>query len=158
MSEDTFNGARTGLMYKHAYMNAVAQDLGWDRAIDLYSNMAEGMGTVQGKMIKEQVGIGEIDAKTAHKLLEGVLDSLGMCSQVIEASPQRVVSKPGKCPIYESARMMGIDHETIERICRAGAIRSMAAMTRQLNPDLSYELRAFRSGPDDSCVEEIVLH
>jgi hypothetical protein len=144
-------------MYKHAYMNAVAQELGWERAIALYSDMAEGLGALQGKMIKEQAGIEDVDAETAHKLLKSVLDSLGMCSEVIEAGPQRVVSRPGRCPIYDSARMMGIDHETIEKLCRAGAIRSMAAMTRQLNPDLSYELRAFRASPDGSCIEEIVL-
>jgi hypothetical protein len=32
----------------------------------------------------------------------------------------------------------------------------MDAALKQLNPDLDYRLTRFRSGPDVSCVEEIV--
>ena len=58
--EDTFNGATAGLMHKYAYMNTVAQEIGWDRARALYTKMGEEMGAVQGKMIKEQAGVEEI--------------------------------------------------------------------------------------------------
>jgi hypothetical protein len=155
--EDTFNGVRAGFLYKFAYFNTVAQEIGMERALALYTKMEEEMGAASGKMIKEQAGVEEIDAKTAQTLIGSSLEGIGMRFEVLEESPQRVVFKPGKCPVYEAARMLGMDHETIEAICRAGSIRGMDATAKQLNPNLSFELRTFRAGPDDSCIEEIVM-
>ena len=50
-----------------------------------------------------------------------------------------------------------MDGATIEAMCRAGAIRYMDMMVKQLNPNLSYLLREFRSSADGYCVEEVVL-
>jgi len=77
--------------------------------------------------------------------------------EVIEESPQRVVFKVDRCPVYEAAHALGMDAEAIEAICRADSIRFMGAMAKQLNPNLSYQLRKFRSAADDSCEEAIVL-
>lgn len=76
---------------------------------------------------------------------------------MIEESPQRVVFKVDRCPVYEAAHALGMNAEAIEAICRADSIRFMGAMAKQLNPNLSYQLRKFRSAADDSCEEAIVL-
>jgi len=156
--EDTFNGAKTGLTLLDAYINTVAQAIGMERALALEHEMCETMGAAQGKMIKEQAGIAEFDAKAAHPLLMTVIeDGFGILSEVIEESPQRVVVKVGRCPVYESAQALGMDAQAIEASCRASSIGFMDAMAKQLNPNLSYQLTKFRSGADGYCEEAIVL-
>ena len=108
-------------------------------------------------MPKEQAGIEECDAKAATELAETFIEGLGIGSEVIQESPQEVVSKVGRCPLYEAAQLLGLDAETIEGLCRAGALKFMDAMVKQLNPNLSYQLRKFRSAADDFCEEAIVL-
>jgi hypothetical protein len=156
--EDTFNGAKSGLTLFQAYVNTVAQEIGMERALALDTKMCEAVGATQGKMIKEQTGIEEFDAKSAHPLLlNAIEEGFGILSEVIEESPQRVVFKVGRCPVYEAAEALGMDAEAIEANCRADSIRFMDAMTKQLNPNLSYQLRKFRSAADDFCEEAIVL-
>jgi hypothetical protein len=52
--------------------------------------------------------------------------------------------------------MLGLDNNTIETMCRNGAARLMDTMTKELNPNLSYQLRKFRSDEDDFCEEAII--
>jgi hypothetical protein len=113
------------------------------------------MGVMHGKMIKEQAGAKEFDAMAAYSVVNSLTEGLGITPEVLEESPQRVVFKTGKCPLYEAARMIGLDAETIEITCRADKL--LDTMFKQVNPNLSHRLRKFRSGPDDFCEEEIVL-
>ena len=154
--EDVFNGAKSSMTFYDAYLKTVAEEIGMDRALSLHTKMHETMGTMQGEMIKEQSGIEEIDTKTALSLAKSIPESLGISMEVVEESPKSVVFKVGKCPIYEAAQMMGMDEETIETLCRNGAIRFMDTVTKQLNPNFSYQLQRFRSGADDFCEEVIV--
>ncbi len=141
-----------------AYLNTVAKEIGMERAVAYETRMNESMGAKTGKMIREQAGIGELDAKAAASLTRGAIEEgYGIKSEVIDESPQRVVSKVGKCPVYEAAQEVGLDTETIETLCRAGAVRFMDTMVKQFNPNLSYRLTKFRSAADDFCEEEIVL-
>ena len=107
--EDTFNGAKSGLTFMQAYINTVAQEIGKEQALALDTKMEESMGAAQGKMIKEQAGIEEFDAKAAHQLLwNAVEEGFGILSEVIEKGSQRVVFKVGRCPVYEAAQALGI--------------------------------------------------
>jgi hypothetical protein len=156
--EDTFNGARNAFSFVFAYINTVGQEIGMERAIALDTKMCETMGAVQGKMLKEQAGVEEVDAQTAAALAGKLIEeAFGIKSEVAETSPQRVVTRIGRCPLYEAAQMLGTDAAVIEALCRAGAIRNMDSITKQLNPDLSYQLSKFRSSADDFCEEVIVL-
>lgn len=74
---------------------------------------------------------------------------------IVEESPQKVVAKYSNCPIYEAAQQMGIDHATIEHMCRSGPGRFMDVAAKQLNPGLKYQLK-FRPTPDDTCKEKLV--
>jgi hypothetical protein len=155
--EDVFNGAKKALTLFDGYFNAVAQDIGMERALSLMTKVCENMGAMQGKMIKEQSGIKEFDAKTASSLLRSIPEGLGISMEVVEESPKRVVGKVGKCSIYEAAHMLGMDTKTIETMCRAGSNRVMETIAKQLNPNLSFRVTKFRSAPDDFCLEETVL-
>ncbi len=63
--EDAFMGARAALVIFDAYVNTVAQEIGRERAVALMTKMCESIGAMRGKMMKEQSGIKEFDAKTA---------------------------------------------------------------------------------------------
>lgn len=155
---DTFHGAKNAFTFFYAYLNAVGQDVGMERAVALDTKMCETMGSAVGKAIKEQAGIEEIDPKVAASLTGGsIKESLGISSEVIQEGAKRIVSKIGRCPIYEAAQELGMEGATIEAICRASAIRYMDTMVKQFNPNLSYQLREFRSSADNFCIEEVVL-
>ncbi len=156
--EDTFNGAKNAMTHYLAYFNTVAQEIGMERALALITKTDEALGAKTGKMIKEQAGAEELDAKAAASLARNAIEEgYGISSEVIEESPQRVVFNLGKCPIYEAAQEVGLDAETIEALCRAGGLRLMDTTVKQLNPNLSYQLIKFRSAADNFCEEEIVL-
>jgi hypothetical protein len=154
---DVFNGAKTALTLFSAYINTVAQEIGMERAVGLMTKMSENMGAMQGKMMKEQSGLKEFDAKAAWPLLRTAPEGLGISLQVVEESPKRVVVKSGRCSVYEAARMLGRDAKTIETMCRASCERFTDTFAKQLNPNLSFRVRKVRSAPDDFCEVETVL-
>jgi len=152
--EDVFNGARTAMMLFDAYLGTVAQEIGMEQAMGLLTKMCEGMGVMQGQIMKQQAGIKECDAKTAGALARTVPESLGIALQVIEESSQRAVVKCGQCSVYEAAQMLGMDAESF---CRAGPLRFMDTVVKQLNPNLSWQVLKYRSSADDFCEEACVL-
>ncbi len=156
--EDTFTGAQTALTFYHAYLGAVGEEIGLERALALHGQVDEAMGAEQGKMIREQSGIEEFDAQTAGQMLSGAIrQRFGIVSQAAEESPERFVLNVGRCPVYEAALAAGMDAEAVEASCRLGAVGFMDAMAKALNPELSYRLQQFRSSPEGHCVEEVVL-
>jgi hypothetical protein len=155
--EDTFRGAKNGYIYSYAYLTMVAEEIGMEKAIALQTKMCEARGAIDGKTIKEQVEIKDFDAKAAASIAENYVGSIGMRLEVIEESPQKVSFKVARCPLYEAAQELKLDAETIEHLCRAGPVRNMDSMVKQLNPILNYELRKFRSSEDNFCEEVIVL-
>ena len=155
--EDTFNGTKNAYAFYYAFFNTVAQDIGLERTIALESTMCENMGTMQGQMIKEQSGMEEFDARAAYAIGETFIAGLGISTEVMEESPQKILMKVPKCPIYEAALMLGLEPDTIEQLCRTGSLKFMDTMVKQLNPNLTQRIAKFRSTPDDSCVEEILL-
>lgn len=107
--------------------------------------------------MKEQSAIKEFDAKAAWSMVKSFKDGIGESHEVLEESPQRVVLKNGRCPMYEAARMLGMDADTIETSCHVGPMTFMDTAVKQLNPNLNLWVRKFRSTPEDFYQEEIVL-
>jgi hypothetical protein len=155
--DDAFNAATFAFASYNGFLGAVAKAIGMEQTLALQGQVDEFMGTEQGKMIKEQAGVDEANVQTAHALLENILTTIGTSSELIEASPQKVVLKVSRCPIYEAGLVVGMDPAQIEASCRSGALRFMDAAAKQLNPDLTYSLETFRSGPEEGCIEQIAL-
>lgn len=156
-SDNAFNAAKATLTLLHAYTNTVAQEVGRERAVGLLTKMCENMGAMRGKMLKEQAGIKEFDAKAAWSPAKNFKDTIGQNYEVAEESPQRVLLRTGRCPIYEAARTLGMDANATETVCRAGLLRLWDVALKQLNPHLNVRLHRFRSTPGDFCEEEIIL-
>jgi hypothetical protein len=157
-NQETFLGAKNLATFFYAYLNAVTREIGMERAIALDTHVSEMMGVAQGQAIKAQAGQDEIDLATAAGMVYATIEEgMGISSEVIEESAERIVSKIGRCPIYEAAQAVGMDNESIEAECHASAICYMDAMLKQWNPNLSYRLQEFRSSADGHCIEEVVL-
>jgi serine/threonine-protein kinase len=107
--------------------------------------------------LRDRAGTRPMDAKAAASLLVEVVGVVGFEPEFLEESPKRVLIKPGRCPIYEAGRALGMDHSAIEPLCRARILPRMDRAAKELNPRLRYRLLAFRAGHDDSCVEEILM-
>ena len=155
--EDTFKGARNAYIYYFAYLTMVAEEIGMERAIALENKMCEARGILDGKIMKEQADINEFDAKAVASLAENYVESIGASPEVIEGSPKKVSFKVVRCPLYEAAQAVGLEDEIIEALCRAGPVRNMDSMVKQLSPNLNYQLRKFRSSEDNFCEEVIEL-
>jgi L-2-amino-thiazoline-4-carboxylic acid hydrolase len=156
-TEDGFAGAKEAFMFFEAFVNAVAQEIGMERTLGIMTKMSEDGGAMQGKMMKQQAGAKEIDAKEAWSLLKTAVGNLVLRFQLVEENPKRVVIKAGRCAVYEAGQALGLDGKTIETVCRAGGNRFDDTLVKQFNPRLSFRLRKFRSSADDFCEEEIVL-
>ena len=156
--ENTFNGAKSGLIFMHAYLNQIADEIGMEKALALDTKTCQALGTAQGMMIKDQAGAEEVDVKTAEKLLTDMIEeSFGIASEVVEENQNMITCKVSRCPIYEAGEMLGMDNNAIEAGCRAGAITFMDSAAKQLNPNISYKLTKFRSSADDYCEESVEL-
>ena len=156
--ENTFNGAKSGLTFMHAYLNSVAEEMGMEQALALDTKTCQALGTAQGMMIKQQAEVDEVDLETAGKMLSAMIkEGFGITSEVTEQKPNTITFKLGRCPAYEAAEMLGVNSESIEACCRAGSITFMDTAAKQLNPNLSYKLTKFRSSADDCCEESVVL-
>ena len=153
---ETFRGAKSGLTFLFAYQNTVGRAIGMERAMALNTAMVQSFGAAQGKDLSKRLDIEEIPPKMAGSLVGEFLEqSLGIRTEAAEGDAERVVIQVGRCPIYEAAQALGMEHEAIEGLCRAGSIPYMDALIKQLDPDLDYDLRRFRPSADGSCIEVI---
>lgn len=154
VSEEVFNTALNAFTMNTMYMAAVGQEIGKDRALAILTKMCENIGPIQGEMLKQQHNIQGDDAKAALAMKIPFDAGMGISFEVMEESPQKVVVKVGRCPLYEACQMAGLD---AEEMCRAASIPLVNGMLKTLNPALSYELQKFRSSADDYCIEAYVL-
>jgi hypothetical protein len=155
---DTFRGAKSGLTFLFAYQNTVAQQIGREQALALNSQMTTALGSAQGKVLREHVYVQAIPPKLAASLAGEFLEqALGIRSRAVDGSAESVEIEVGRCPIYEAAEALGMEHAAIEAPCRAGSIPYMDALIKQFNPDLAYDLSRFRQSADGSCLEVIAL-
>jgi hypothetical protein len=82
---------------------------------------------------------------------------IGIETEVIESSPDKITMKVSSCPVYQGAAAIGMESAGIEEGCLFGAMPYMTALAKQLNPKLKVQLAKFREGAEKCCIEEIVL-
>ncbi|MFZ2035986.1 MAG: hypothetical protein WAU62_03605 [Dehalococcoidales bacterium] len=156
MDEQMYNSVKHGLKVQDIFVQTVAEEIGMDRAVELFAKTTEKMGKIQGSILRQNSLIKKFDAHTAAALVRAAYQSLGISIKMKEESPRSVLFTCTRCPNYTAAHELGIDDKAIESWCRVGNIRFMDMMVKQLNPDLSVRLVKFRTAPEDFCGEEIV--
>ncbi|MFX0020061.1 MAG: L-2-amino-thiazoline-4-carboxylic acid hydrolase [Promethearchaeota archaeon] len=155
--EDTFNGAKNAFILLDAFIGTVVKEIGEEKAYNMIEETCQTMGALQGKMSRSQARrekIKEMNPKNASFLASGAIKGFGIDTEILKESEEKVSIKVGKCPVYEAAKMMGLDPEPF---CRRSAIPFMNSLVKELSPNLQYELEKFRTGQDDFCEESIAL-
>ena len=154
-NERNLNAIREAYSYFFAYLRAVGQEIGMERALGILSRVSRGLGTMGGQAMKQQAGIEEADARVAFGLLGALAEGIGLDFQVVDESPQRVVFRQtARCPFYEAAQLIGVDARAI---CRSALSQHDDALLKALNPDLSLQVLRFRTSADDYCEQAVVL-
>lgn len=155
----TFDTAVTAYTDYYSYIRTAVEDLGLQHACKILTTSDTGRGIQAGKAIRAEDTKKKYDAVVTAKIIIDMAKEIGGIDDVLESSPENVVTvtKFGNCPVYEAAKAAGLDDKTIEKLCRAGSIVFFDKMVKQLDPSLSYRLKAFRSQKDGGCVEETVF-
>ena len=153
--EEALDSAKIAMAFFGEYIKTVANEMGMEQALSLLCKMFETRGVMRGKRYKEQAGITEFDAKEILPLIKSSVGSWGYDVEMLQETPTTIEYKIGRCPEYEGLQTAGLDDKTIEAYCRYSA-RGWNATVKQLNPNLSHELRKWRSAPDDFCIEASV--
>jgi hypothetical protein len=156
--ETALNSATFAFAGVQALEVAMLEIMEQDQANAVVAGVWEKLGTGQGQMVKQQLGIdGVVDIKTAHQILEQVVNVIGVETEIIESSPDKITMKVSACPVFNAGAAIDMDPALIEQGCQHGAMSFMTALVKQLNPNLSVRLAKFRGTPDQCCIEEIVL-
>lgn len=133
------------------------KEVGEDKAYDMIKRTCQNMGSLQGKMSKSQARrekIKEMNPSSAANLASDAIKGFGIASEILKESDEKVSIAVKRCPVYEAAKMMGLD---LEPFCRSSAIPFMNSLVKELNPNLQYELEKFRTGQNDFCEESISI-
>ena len=154
IADQLFKPARANFIAFAEYVYKVSQQLGMKKASSLLKESFENMATYQGLRLKNQSGFDYIDAESAYSLIKVIPEGLGIEHEVIETSPFNVVIRVFKSPLYDAAKIVGLNPEKFHR---DSAICYMERIVQQFNPELHYELVKFKFTDDDYIVEQIVL-
>ncbi|MBD3256349.1 MAG: hypothetical protein GF383_14725 [Candidatus Lokiarchaeota archaeon] len=151
---ELFGGAKNAFIFFNAYFKTVSDEFGVQKALDLNTKMSEELAAKQGKLMKEKAVTNQFDAKAAFSQLTTIHESLGMGVDPDTQSNFSVIFQIERCPIYEAAKIIGIDPE---QFCRSGPLVFLNKVAKELNPNLSYELMKYRKDKDDNCKHQILL-
>ena len=157
MNEDVFNGAMAGLVFLDGFYNEVVEEIGEEKTLGLMDKMSISLGKMQGAMLKSQARrdkIKDITPSIASSISSDAMAGMGIEIETLSETPEKATFNVKRCPVYEAAKMLGLD---AEKMCRHSSIPLMETLIKQLNPNLSYELEKYRTGSDDCCRESIIL-
>lgn len=149
-----FNAVRDSFTILGMFFNEVAREVGTERATEMYAKYAEGFGEAIGSLIREH----QADEEAAQKVaagLEVMFAGFGIEGE-FDIAPTTIHFSTSACPIYDGLHAAGVDHHTIEAMCRA-ASECEATAARRLVPEAEISLTKFRDGADDVCTEVIKL-
>jgi len=139
-----------------AFFQAVAQEIGMDRALALHARAHEEQGVASGKVLREKMGESGIDIQRLGAVLRESNLSIGIESELARASDGSAVFRNSRCPMYDGYRMGGLNDQTAEALCQKGASAKLGTMLRILDPQIVYRLTRYRAKPDEPCEEEIL--
>lgn len=152
--QEVYDAVKESFTILGGFFTEVSQDVGPERATEMYGRVFDGMGELFGTMAAKHRGDADISGKVAAEL-EQLYPAFGIDPEM-EISPTRILVHSHACPIYDGYRAAGLDHDTIEAMCRS-SVACEAAAFRRIVPDGNMSLAKFRAAPDDFCTEAIEL-
>ncbi len=153
--EQVFVATRKVYALYAAFFKAVAQEIGIEKALALHALAHEEQGMASAKLIKEKIGDAPFDLQKLGLILQQSNLSIGINSELVEATGSSALFKNWQCPMYDGYRMGGLDDETAEALCQKGAAAKLGTMLKEIDPRITYRLKSYRLKPDEPCDEEI---
>ena len=151
---EVYDAVKESFTILGGFFTEVSQDVGPERATEMYGRVFDGMGELVGNIAAKHPGDAEISGKVAAEL--GQLYRAFGIDPEMEIGPTRILVHYRVCPFYDGYRAAGLDHDTIEAMCRS-AVACEAAAFKRVVPDGSMSLAKFRATADDFCTEAIEL-
>jgi len=152
-SEDNFNAAQNAFQWTGMIFQNVVQEIGLDRARELCIKPFEHYCQGRAKQITTALENNELDLKSIAAQDEMFWLTGGYDTKV-EATPTSLITTTNKCPLYDGFLAAGIDHSTIEALCRGKDDAGDAQYKQLLGSHAGLKMRRFRSGSADYCIEE----
>jgi len=139
-----------------AFFHEVAAAIGVDRALALHEQASARMGA---NLARTLAGPCQPPCEL-EQILETLLRcnrSLGIESEPEEVTPVSAVLRNGRCPVCDGYWMGGLDESTARSLCERGMSAKLNAAMQELAPRIEHCLKAYRTEPESSCLQEIVL-
>jgi hypothetical protein len=152
--DEVFTAVRDSCTILGGFLTEVFQEVGRDRATEMYGRVFDGFGEMIANVVEEHRGDSEGAGKVAA-YLEQLYEGFGIDAE-LEISPTTILTHSHACPFYDGYKAAGLGHETIESLCHS-AIACEAAAFKRTVPDGNLSLTRFRATPDDFCTEAIEL-
>lgn len=154
----TLQGATTLMFHLGVYDQLLHRELGPERATALQREIMLSLAQAQAGMIREQTGIQDFDLEAIHSVIPQFMkETTGTVFELTEKTPTRFSYHVGRCVMYESSLMLGMEPHAIQARCSATATAYVDALLRELNPNARLEVHQFRQSADQPCVESIVI-
>jgi len=127
------------------FLKEVVAEIGLPRTIELHKKHGEISGEMYVNAMQKQRAF---DPEALAAFMKPGYEQMGVINMEIEATPDSLVLKNGRCPVYDGFKMAGLDDGTIEQMCiiREGAV--MAAITEAF-PEV--KASHIRDKPDGYC-------
>ena len=152
--EERFNAVKAAYSTLGGFFKDVAQEIGMEKALAVYSKRGEAAGVMVAQLTKERQAGQGIDLKVLAAVESEGCDLFGLTYE-IEHTPTSMKIIAHQCPIYDGFQSAGLDHQTIQQLCDANANGEIRGLNKAF-PQLS-GCAKFRSAPDQPCTEEFVL-
>jgi len=146
ISEEVFDAAKGGYSAMGKFFQAVAEEIGMKRALELWGSSYEHYGPILDEMFRTQ-SLEEFGVNMGVMMI-----SLGLDSKISRTS-NSVLATTRRCPEYDGYKEAGLDHEAIKKLCLC-TVGSIDASLQKLGANGGMSINKYRSDSDDFCIEE----
>jgi len=140
--------AETGFTLYGAFFQNVAREIGKERALALQCELGASFGRQTAGSIQKKSAGGTIGVRTLNAAQEARAISFG-CVPELETAGSVARLTVRECPLYDGLRASGLDHASVEAICRGISVAEYAAL-HEACPAVEASLE-FRATPDGAC-------
>ncbi len=121
-SEDIFTTATAWTTFYGQFLKEIIDNIGLPRTIAMHRKHGENAGAMFASELKK---LGAFNSEALGTMMDQAYKPLGIINLEFEATPDSLVEKNGKCPVYEGFKMAGLDDDTIDMLCmsREGAVK-----------------------------------
>ena len=143
--EEVFTTATIWAKMYCDFLQKIISEIGLPRTIELQKTHGEINGAMYVNEMQKQ---GKFDPEALAAFMKPGYEKMGIINIEIEATPDSLVVKNGKCPVYEGFKMAGMDDETIHKFCTNRESATLSAITEAF-PEVKASLT--RDKPDGYC-------